>query len=172
MRDEGVELRPLEDSDLPLLAAWRRADHAREAFFSVEPVSTSGQAAWYARYMADPADQMFVIIEPTGRSVGTISLSRIDYRNQKAELGRVLIGDPSDFGRGLAFDACRVLLQYATEDLHLRKIYLEVLADNQAAVCLYKKLGFETEGVLRSEVFARGSWHDVLHMARLGAFEG
>ena len=166
MHNEQAALRPLEESDLRLLAEWRQAEHAQRAFFSIAPVTLSGQSAWYTRYLNDPTDQIFIIADPSGRAVGTISLSSIDFRNQKSELGRVLIGDPKDWGRGLAYSASKVILQYAEEALHLRKVYLRVFADNQAAIHLYEKLGFQTEGVLRSEVFARGNWQDVLHMAR------
>ena len=166
MRDDLVDLRPLEEDDLTQVALWRQSESGRLAFFSPEPTSISGQAEWYARYLRDPTDFMFIVTVDGGPPAGTVALSNIDVRNQRAELGRVFIADDGSRQKGIATAACTLLLAYAADDLHLRKLYLRVYASNHAAIHLYEKLGFEREGLLREEVFARGRWQDVLHMAR------
>jgi len=42
---------------------------------------------------------------------------------------------------------------------------LSVHADNLAAIALYEKLGFATEGVLRKAQFIAGRWVDLRLMA-------
>jgi putative acetyltransferase len=51
--------------------------------------------------------------------------------------------------------------------LDLKRVELEVFVDNEAALHLYKKFGFETEGVKRKIAFGAGKWQDTLVMARL-----
>ena len=51
--------------------------------------------------------------------------------------------------------------------LNIRRVELDVYTDNLRAVHLYKKFGFEIEGVRRSLAFRDGEYVDAYHMARL-----
>jgi len=164
MPDSPVIIRPLERYDLDLIAEWRQSSAAISSFFSPEPVTSSGQYLWYESYLKKPTDMMFVIVTSDGAPVGTIGLVDIDYRNQKAEYARLLVGDASSRRKGVAEFASRQLLDLASSQLHLTKVYLEVFESNHAAINLYNKLGFEIEGHYRREVFSRGEWQDVLRM--------
>ena len=54
----------------------------------------------------------------------------------------------------------------------LKRIELAVFTDNEAAIHLYQKFGFETEGVRRKVAFGEGEWRDDLVMARLRNVDG
>lgn len=47
------------------------------------------------------------------------------------------------------------------------RIHLEVYTDNDPAVALYRKFGFEIEGTLRQDAFRNGELVDTHVMARL-----
>jgi RimJ/RimL family protein N-acetyltransferase len=49
--------------------------------------------------------------------------------------------------------------------LGLRKVLLEVAGDNPRAIALYRRAGFETEGVLRRQLRRGPECVDVLIMA-------
>jgi putative acetyltransferase len=51
--------------------------------------------------------------------------------------------------------------------MNVQRVELTVYADNQAAIGLYRKLGFETEGLLRQYAVRDGVLVDALAMARL-----
>ncbi|SDI77372.1 Acetyltransferase (GNAT) family protein [Ferrimonas sediminum] len=59
------------------------------------------------------------------------------------------------------------LLDLADNWLALRRIELEVYADNSAALALYRKQGFEQEGRARKYAFRDGRYVDALLMARV-----
>ena len=49
------------------------------------------------------------------------------------------------------------------------RLELEVYADNEPAIRLYERFGFEREGVLRQYAYRNGQLADALYMARLRA---
>ena len=100
------------------------------------------------------------------KKIGTIGLSSIDPRNQKAEFG-ILIGELTERGKGFAEEASAALLNYAFSELNLHKIKLSVFSDNARAIKLYNKLGFRPEGILRQEIFKNAVFKDVMIMAIL-----
>jgi RimJ/RimL family protein N-acetyltransferase len=63
----------------------------------------------------------------------------------------------------------QLLLRHAFLDLNLNRVGLEVLADNEQAIRLYERVGFRTEGRLRSHVCKEGRFKDVLVMGILRA---
>jgi len=51
--------------------------------------------------------------------------------------------------------------------MNLQRVELSVYVDNQAAQALYRKFGFEEEGVMRKYAIRDGVLTDTLNMARL-----
>ena len=60
------------------------------------------------------------------------------------------------------------LLELADHWLSARRVELEVFTDNERAIRLYERAGFEREGVLRAYAFRDGAYADVLLMSSLG----
>lgn len=58
-------------------------------------------------------------------------------------------------------------LDLADNWLGLRRIELHVHADNERAIALYRKFGFEAEGTHRAYAIRNGVYVDSLSMARL-----
>ena len=65
------------------------------------------------------------------------------------------------------------LLDLADNWLMLLRVELEVYADNERAIALYEKMGFQREGLRRMATVRRGRYIDECSMARLrpGAWE-
>lgn len=162
-----MTLRPIEGADGPRVVAWRNEPHVMRGLFSYRPLALAEHEQWFQGYLARDEEILFIIEAADGTAIGTIGLSNIDLRNRKAELGRMLIGDPSYLGRGYAKAATLLLLNYAFRELNLHRLYLEVLADNHAAVSLYRRCHFEVEGRCRDAYFGDRRFQDVLVMGIL-----
>jgi RimJ/RimL family protein N-acetyltransferase len=162
-----VRLRPFRRGDLPRVIAWRHdADVRRGALWSEAPFGPREAQRWLRAVSdgVDPSRLTFAVeLRPSGRLVGLTNLSRIDRRSGTAYFG-VVIGEKDCWGRGIAFDALSLMLRRAA-GLGLRKVLLEVAADNPRAIALYRRAGFETEGVLRRQLPRGAVFMDVLIMA-------
>jgi putative acetyltransferase len=70
-------------------------------------------------------------------------------------------------GRGVGTQLMAALLDAADRWLGCLRIELTVFTDNEAAIALYRKFGFEIEGTHRAYALRDGRYVDVLAMARL-----
>lgn len=71
-------------------------------------------------------------------------------------------------GKGIGNALMEAMLDLADNWLNLRRLELQVFTDNERAIRLYRRHGFEVEGTLRQYAFRNGAFADVFMMARLG----
>ena len=165
---EKVQLREIEEEDLEAIVMWRNDPEILKWLFSYLPLSMWKQRMWYKTYAEDDTQQIF-IVEVEKTAVGTVGLSHIDCRNQRAELG-ILI-DENWQKKGIGRETLNLLIEFAWNEMNLRKIKALALEENEAAIKLYKSCGFVEEGVLKEEVYKNGEFKDVLVMALLKGVE-
>ena len=100
------------------------------------------------------------------RLVGTAGLHRREGRRRHAAVLGLGVADDLN-GRGVGTALMAALLDAADKWLDLRRIELSVFADNERAIRLYERFGFEREGIMRAYAFRDGRYADGLMMARL-----
>ena len=79
----------------------------------------------------------------TDEYLGTVSLKQIDQETGEAEYA--ISTRKKAHGTGAAFQATRLIWKVAFEDYRLRRVYLNVLAENQRANAFYRKVGYRFE---------------------------
>lgn len=83
-----------------------------------------------------------------------------------SHVGRLSMGVAKPYRRqGIS----RRLLETVLAETKFARIELEVFEHNEAAVALYRKFGFETEGVKRKARFLDGKYMNIVLMALLRA---
>ncbi|MFI6478212.1 GNAT family N-acetyltransferase [Nonomuraea sp. NPDC050663] len=164
---ELVRLRALEPADAEPMWRWNNDPDVTRWMFRRHPESL---AQITRRFAALPAEPAFFGIEPLGerRLIGSTRLRDLSPADGSAELD-LRIGDRDFWGRGYATDAMRVICRHGFDELRLHRIALTVVAANVAAVRVYEKIGFVTEGVRRACFPRDGVWHD---MVLMGLLEG
>lgn len=95
----------------------------------------------------------------------SLSVSASARRRHVANLGMAVSENHRRKGAGSAL--LSAVIQLAEQWLAIRRIELEVFADNAAAIALYEKHGFVPEGLARAYAFRDGAYTDVLRMARV-----
>src|SRR4051812_24590000 len=100
------------------------------------------------------------------RLVGAAGLHRSEGRRSHAAL--LVVGVADDVGgRGAGPPLAQPLTDPADNGLDTRRIELTVYHDNDTAIRLYERFGFEHEGVHRAASLREGKYVDVVAMARL-----
>ncbi len=114
---------------------------------------------WYERISKSETDMIWGIFLGE-RLIGSTGLHGISWRNRNAMSGN-LVGDKAHWGKGYGSEAVALRTRYAFEMLGLEKLKTEVFAENTASRRVLEKVGYQTAGVRRREVFRHGRWHDI-----------
>jgi RimJ/RimL family protein N-acetyltransferase len=83
-----------------------------------------------------------IFIKENDKFIGTIKLEPINVENNKATIA-LMIGDKNYWGKGIAGEAIKLLIDYSFNELDLEEINLGVIGENKAAIRAYEKLGFK-----------------------------
>lgn len=98
------------------------------------------------------------------KHIGNIKIDPVNRYHGIGEYG-IMMGDRSEWGKGYAYEASTTIIDYCFGEQKLRKITLGVVEENTAALMLYRKLGFVTEGVYKKHGLYNGHYCDLLRMA-------
>lgn len=119
-----------------------------------------------ARLTSPDPNRTLLVAERQGAVLGNAGLNRFDGRRVHA--GEIGMGvDDAHRGQGIGTQLLAALIDMADNWLNLRRLELTVFADNQAALALYRKFGFEEEGRLTDFAFQAGRYATALAMARI-----
>ncbi len=162
-----ITLRAIEPEDLDLL-------YQIENDRSLWHVGTTNVP--YSRYtlhdyLATSNDDIFadrqlrLVIEDSQKGiVGLADLVRFDPQHQRAEIGIVIMQPHRR--QGYAVQALNQLADYALQTIHLHQLYAVIAADNEPAMQLFQKAGYERQGLLRQWLCRGHDFMDAVLMQR------
>ena len=164
----GARLRALERGDVGSLIRWVN-DAAVMLYLSqavAYPASEREGCRWLEELSRSHTERVFAIETLEGRLVGSVGLHAIRWIDRKAELA-LMIGERDCWNRGYGSWAVRETLRRGFEEMSLRRIYLRVASDHDAAIRVYRKCGFQSEGLLRKDRYVGRGYADTLMMSVL-----
>ncbi|MEM8874809.1 MAG: GNAT family N-acetyltransferase [Planctomycetota bacterium] len=122
---------------------------------------------WEERLNNRPPGLYSFVAEVNGTVVGSGSLKH-DQRPRRQHIGDIGMGVHDDHhGRGVGTALMHAIVNHADNWLDLKRLELCVFVDNEPGIALYRKFGFEDEGVQRAHGFREGKYVDALMMARI-----
>lgn len=128
------------------------------------PYSTPEQTRKWMEGLSE--DDTAVVAERDGRIVGMAGLHRNKGRRRHSAVLGISVDD-NHRGEGIGKALLTSLIDAADNWLGISRIELTVFTDNEAAIALYRKIGFEAEGTHRAYALRNGVLADVLAMARV-----
>jgi len=164
-----VILRDLARDDIPTINAWRQDRFVTDPLGAPpRHISLDVDLAWFDEYLRRRGTDVRCVICVDGDAApaGMVSLTGIHPVHRSAEF-HIMLGRADLSGRGIGTAATRQMLRHGFLDLNLWRIYLSVLAGNHAAIRVYEKAGFRTEGQARGAAFKNGRYEDTVLMAVL-----
>jgi RimJ/RimL family protein N-acetyltransferase len=165
----AVSLRPRTDADLDVLFEIAADLHTWEERNPEPPAPLTRERfdARLARATSSDAPENTVtfVVDVEERAVGSASLFGFDSFARHAEAGIALASKAR--GRGIGTAAIVQLVEFGFARRNLRRIHLQAIASNTAAISAYEKAGFVVEGRLRQHAWVRGTYEDIVLMGIL-----
>lgn len=169
LKTERLILRPYEEADI---VAWQRWDTDVQVQEYLpeplnEPVTDAEQLAYLTECLAEENGAYWTIVfSETHEVVGTISLSDINTYHGTAEINTV-IGEKHYWGKGVATEATRAIVDYARDVLKLRRIMGEFESDNKGVAKVLAANDFVEECRCKASRMKRGAPIDTIRYYRL-----
>lgn len=164
-----VSLRPRTDDDLDVLfevAADLDTWEEREPQAPRPLTRDSFDTRLVRRAAADgPEAAVSLVVDADGAAVGSVTLFDLDLLARHAEAGIALARNAR--GRGIGTAAMIQLVEFGFVRHNLRRIHLQAISSNAAAIRAYEKAGFVVEGRQRQHAWVRGGYEDIVRMGIL-----
>lgn len=116
--------------------------------------------------MKEQNNSTMLVAEVNGKLVGYLfAIGGMARRNQHTAY--LVIGILQEYrGKGIGTQLFTTLDRWAKEQ-RLHRLELTVVATNETAIALYKKMGFQIEGTKKDSLLINGEFVDEYYMAKL-----
>jgi len=162
---DEVTLRTVEEEDMGFVQRCMNAPEVWRPALGAEPMNGEQGTEFFETVVSAEGDVHCLICDDD-EPMGIVSLTTSQYgpgetaRSRDAELAYYLA--PEFHGQGYGSDAAETMVEYAFEDLNLRRVSARCGSFNEGSAALLESLGFEQEGRLREASWYRGEYHDTL----------
>lgn len=170
LEGELVRLRALEPEDADKIYAWGQDPEVGQWMENGYPRSLAQVRKRAEKRKANTYELVVLGIEEKakGKLIGVVDLRDAEPEVGNAELD-IYIGDAKYRNSGgYGTDALRTMCRYGFNSMRLHMITLWVVAENERARHVYRKVGFSEDGRHREAfVAADGKRHDMILMSML-----
>ncbi len=136
-----ITIRSLNEKDAYTSVKWRN-DPDIWALTGNRPnkvITIEDELNWIKKVISNKDQARFAIIADE-KYIGNIYITDIVHNKGQYH---IFIGEKNFWGKGIAYKASKLLINFAKNDLKLKEIYLSVKLENIKAIRLYEKLGFK-----------------------------
>ena len=161
-KENMVKLRELQDKDAPFMLEWMHDPEIQKRFKKDMMTASEDDALRFIKLSREEninktgSSLHCAIVNENDEYLGTVSLKDIDYISKTAEFAITL--RTKMHGNGYGYIATDLMLRKGFEELGLHRVFLNVYANNLAAIRLYEKSGFKLEGEFRDHNFIDGKY--------------
>ena len=166
---DNLGIRKAVFADCELFAIWETKQSIRQSFSISQNHSYEDVLREYFAKENDPATMQLTMADRKNDDlpIGRIEISHIDRAVHSADIRRIYIGNEAYLRQGYAHQAMGLLLAYLFDGLNMERVTLNHYLYNQKAAGLYKKLGFQYEGIQRHVTMRDNQFYDLYLMSML-----
>lgn len=165
MAVEGLQIRRAEPDDY---SAVHEMFSGPKVFAGTLQLPYPSREHWRKKLLDTPESKYNLVAVAGDRVVGMASIDTFPNRPRRRHVGAIGICIHEEWhGKGVGTALMRAILDLADNWLNLTRLELEVYVDNDAAIRLYERMGFEVEGTLQQHAYRDGQYVDAKMMARL-----
>lgn len=159
-----IEIRKTEPTDA---AALRDVYQSESTYSGTLQLPHPSLAMWQKRLSETPGHVHSWVALLEAEVVGNLGLMVCENarRRHVASLG-MGVRDSAQ-GQGVGSALMQTALNLADNWLNLKRLELTVYVDNERAIGLYRKFGFDIEGEAKAFAFRDGEYADAYYMARM-----
>ena len=164
---DKIYLRAPEEGDEEIIATTENHPDSRETLFYALPTDLDSiRDKW--NKLRDNSNTIVLIIcnKNPDKPIGLAAFHRIDWVGRMA-IFYIAIADTENRSKGFGGEATKLIMDYAFNTLNFNRVQLHVVSENEKAIKIYKKIGFEIEGTLRQAMYRDGKYHDFYVMGLL-----
>jgi ribosomal protein S18 acetylase RimI-like enzyme len=154
-----MEIRKLEPSDTERLEVFLREVPEDDRTFFKEDL---GDPETIRALTTERRGVRLIALDETSRIAGYLRV--LPGRGLSSHVGEIrLVVSPTRRRSGVGRNLARQALIAAVRELRLRKLFVEVVAEQEPAIQMFKKLGFTAEAILRDHLCDRaGTMRDLV----------
>lgn len=164
-----MQIREADEGDAAAFLDLVLALDAETRFMMLEPgerTSSVEDVREKLRAAARTDNEVILLAEVDGALAGYVEAAGGRYRRNRHS-ATVVIGVRTEYsGRGIGARLLEELERWARAQ-GVRRLELTVMADNQRAIALYRRMGYEREGLRRDSLLVDGRFVDEYAMARI-----
>ncbi len=164
-----IAIKPMEWEDIEVLQKWYLDQEVMYWASAANPdniYSKYDLEEGYQKESKSFTSRRFIIETREGEKIGTISYRSMNAQVRSTNIG-MLIGEKDYWEKGYGTDILQTFLRYLFDQWNMNRVELSTWDDNQRAIKLYQKCGFQIEGRLREAFFVHGKYRDKIVMGIL-----
>lgn len=145
---------------------WLHDERVNKYLLKPDVNTTLQDILEYVSGLVESPDNHFLAIidRDSGLHIGNVRLGPIDHASMVCQYS-MMIGDVEFHGKGIGTEVVTMAAKVCFEQLGMNKLFLDVIESNKAAIRVYEKNGFVTEGVLHAHKMLDGEGHDLRIMS-------
>jgi RimJ/RimL family protein N-acetyltransferase len=159
-----IRLTALTEDDLGAIAHWYQDPEFLRLYDSrpAHPKTETELGQWLTELRKDKSTFVFGVRRLEGQDlIGYLEVDGVDWQHGVCGLG-LGFGDRANWGRGYGFEATKLALAFAFNELNMHRVQVTVFDYNTRSTALVEKIGFRKEGVFRERLQRDGQRHDML----------
>lgn len=162
LEKDNIRLRALEPYDLDWLFSVENNPDFWEVSNTIQPFSKNLLERYIHNANQDfySAKQLRLVIMYHDKPAGLLDLFEYEPQHHRAGLGIVIL--PEFESKGIASIAVEIAVNYAYSILQLHQLYVNISADNNKSIALFKKLNFQLVGTKKDWIYSQGKYKDEL----------